>query len=70
MMLNADIGVAGDNDRNYGAEFRALYRINDLHNFWFGYRYLRIGNDSTEDDVTYRVDMEQRGLTFGWAFTF
>jgi hypothetical protein len=70
LMLNADLGVAGDNDRNYGAEFRALYRISDLHNFWFGYRYLDIGNDSTEDDITYKVDMIQQGLTLGWAFTF
>jgi hypothetical protein len=70
LMLNADLGVAGDNDRNYGAEFRALYRISDLNNFWFGYRYLDIGNDSTEGDITYEVDMIQHGLTLGWAFTF
>lgn len=70
LMLNVDVGVAGDNDRNYGGDFRALYRISDLHNFWFGYRYLNIGNDSTEDGVTYEVDMDQRGLTLGWAFTF
>ena len=70
LMLNADVGVAGDNDRNYGGDFRALYRINDLHNFWFGYRYLNIGNDSTEDGITYEVDMDQQGLTLGWAFTF
>jgi hypothetical protein len=70
LMLNADLGVAGDNDRNYSAEFRALYRISDLNNFWFGYRYLNIGNDSTEGDVTYEVDMIQQGLTLGWAFTF
>ena len=70
LMLNADFGVAGDNDRNYGAEFRALYRISDLNNFWFGYRYLDIGNDSTEGDITYEVDMIQHGLTLGWAFTF
>jgi hypothetical protein len=70
LMLNADLGVAGDNDRNYGAEFRALYRISDLNNFWFGYRYLDIGNDSTVGDITYKVDMIQQGLTLGWAFTF
>ena len=68
--LNADLGIAGDNDRNYSAEFRALYRISDLHNFWFGYRYLDIGNDTTEGDITYKVDMIQQGLTLGWAFTF
>jgi hypothetical protein len=70
LMLNADLGIAGDNDRNYSAEFRALYRISDLHNFWFGYRYLDIGNDTTEGDITYKVDMIQHGPTLGWAFTF
>jgi hypothetical protein len=70
LMLNADLGVVGDNDRNYGAEFRALYRISNLNNFWFGYRYLDIGNDSTEGGITYKVDMIQQGLTLGWAFTF
>ena len=39
--LNADVGIAGDNDRNQALEFWALYHINDLHNFWFGYRYLQ-----------------------------
>lgn len=70
LMLNADLGVAGDNDRNYGGEFRALYRISDLNNFWFGYRYLNIGNDDTQGDITYEVDMIQHGPTLGWAFTF
>jgi hypothetical protein len=70
LMLNSDLGIAGDNDRNFSTEFRALYRISDLHNFWFGYRYLDIGNDTTEGDITYKVDMIQHGLTLGWAFTF
>ena len=70
LMLNADLGVAGDNDRNEAVEFRALYRISDLNNFWFGYRYLNIGNDSEKDGIAYEVDMTQHGPTFGWAFTF
>ncbi len=70
LMLNTDVGVAGDNDRDISAEFRALYRISDLNNFWFGYRYLQIGNDSKQDTLTYKVDMIQSGPTFGWAFTF
>jgi hypothetical protein len=70
IMLNADVGVAGDNDRDFATEFRALYHINDLHNFWFGYRYLNIGNDTTTDGVEYQVDMTQVGPTIGWAFTF
>lgn len=70
LMLNADLGIAGDNDRDFSTDFRALYRISDLNNFWFGFRYLQIGNDSTEDGITYKVDMTQLGPTVGWAFTF
>jgi hypothetical protein len=70
LMLNSDLGIAGDNDRNFSAEFRALYRISDLHNVWFGLRYLNIGNDSTVDGETYSLDMTQVGPTVGWAFTF
>ena len=70
IMLNADIGVAGDNDRDFSTEFRALYHISDLNNFWFGLRYLNIGNDSVTDGVNYQVDMTQLGPTVGWAFTF
>lgn len=69
-MLNADIGVAGDNDRDFSTDFRALYRVSDLNNFWFGFRYLNIGSDSTVDGITYKVDMSQIGPTAGWAFTF
>lgn len=70
LMLNSDVGFSGDNDRNFSAEFRALYHVNDLHNFWFGYRYLQIGNDTVEDGVKYSVDMIQSGPTIGWAYTF
>jgi len=70
IMLNADIGVVGDNDRDYSVEFRALYRISSLNNFWFGIRYLNIGNDTEMDGIEYEVDMSQVGPTVGWAFTF
>ena len=70
LMLNADIGLFGDNDRDFSAEFRALYRISDLNNFWFGFRYLNIGNDSTASGHLVKVDMSQVGPTAGWAFTF
>jgi hypothetical protein len=70
LMLNADLGVAGDNDRDFSTEFRALYRLSDLNNLWFGYRYLQIGSDSRQDDITYKVDMAQQGPTLGWALTF
>jgi hypothetical protein len=69
-MLNSDLGIAGDNDRDFSADFRALYRVSDLNNFWFGFRYLQIGSDSTQDDIAYKVDMTQIGPTIGWAFTF
>jgi hypothetical protein len=70
VMLNADAGIAGDSDRNQSIEFRALYRLGKLNNFWFGYRFLNIGNDSFEDGIAYKVDMTQTGPTLGWAFTF
>ena len=70
IMLNADVGVIGDNDRDFSLEFRALYRISNLNNFWFGYRYLNIGSDTKTDGVKYSVDMSQLGPMAGWAFTF
>jgi hypothetical protein len=70
LMLNADVGIVGDNDRDFSAEFRALYRISKLNNFWFGYRYLLIGSDVTTDGVDYTMDMTEVGPTVGWAFTF
>ena len=70
IMLNADSSIAGDNDRDHGVELRALYRLSTLNNFWFGYRYLRIGNDYSGDSIDYKVDMIQTGPTLGWAFTF
>ncbi len=70
LMLNSDVGVAGTNDRDFSVEFRGMYRLGDLNNVWFGYRYLQIGNDSNEGGITYQVDMIQQGPTVGWAFTF
>lgn len=70
IMLNADVGLFGDNDRDFSTELRALYRISDLNNFWFGFRYLNIGNDSTASGHLVKVDMAQVGPTLGWAFTF
>jgi hypothetical protein len=70
IMLNSDVGVVGDNDRDFTVEFRALYRISSLNNFWFGFRYLNIGGDTEVDGIEYSVDMSQVGPTLGWAFTF
>ena len=69
-MLNAGSRVAGDNDRDRSIEIRGLYRLGTLNNFWFGYRYLKIGNDFPGDDIDYRPDMTQAGATLGWALTF
>jgi len=70
LMLNSDVGIAGDNDRDISTEFRAMYRLSDLNNFWFGYRYLQIGSDAKQGGIKYKVDMIQVGPTLGWAFTF
>lgn len=70
VMLNADAGIAGDNDRDQSVEVRGIYRLGTLNNFWFGYRYLRIGNDIPGDGTDYKLDMIQAGPTLGWAFTF
>jgi hypothetical protein len=70
IMLNSDVGIFGDNDRDFSTEFRALYRISELNNLWFGYRYLNIGNDVHSDGMDYKIDMSQTGPTLGWAFTF
>lgn len=70
LMLNSDLGIVGDNDRDFSIEFRAMYRLGELNNFWFGYRYLQIGSDTMQDDIKYKVDMTQSGPTLSWAFTF
>lgn len=70
IMLNSDVGVVGDNDRDFSIEFRALVRVSELNNFWFGFRYLNIGSDTHTDGVELKVDMTQLGPTVGWAFTF
>lgn len=70
LMINGDLGVIGDNDRNFSAEIRGLYRFGKLNNIWFGYRYLKIGNDTEEDGLSFRLDTTQSGPMLGWAFTF
>ncbi|MEH6548775.1 MAG: hypothetical protein V7744_02220 [Pseudomonadales bacterium] len=70
LMLNADTAVAGDNDRDYSLELRALYRISKLNNIWIGYRYLNIGQDVSSENIDYQLDFTEKGPTLGWAFTF
>ena len=69
---DADSGnpMVVEDDRDFSTEFRALYRISSLNNFWFGYRYMNIGSDTVTDGIEYKVDMSQVGPTVGWAFTF
>ena len=70
LIINGDVALFGDNDRNYSAEFRGIYRFGKLNNVWFGYRYLRISNDSDEGGLSYRLDTTEHGPMLGWAFTF
>ena len=70
LIINGDVALFGDNDRNFSAEFRGVYRFGKLNNIWFGYRYLRIGNDTEEDGLSYELDTTQHGPMLGWAFTF
>jgi hypothetical protein len=70
LIINGDVALFGDNDRNFSAEFRGVYRLGKLNNVWFGYRYLQIGNDSEEDGLSYQLDTIQHGPMVGWAFTF
>ena len=65
-----DTKIYGDNDRDRGFNVQAIYRFGGLHNVWFGYRYLEIGNDSVENGVKTTVDFIQHGPQVGWAFTF
>ncbi|WP_256717761.1 DUF1207 domain-containing protein [Shewanella sp. UCD-KL12] len=66
----ADTKIIGDNDRDFGFNAAAIYRFGELHNVWIGYRYLQIGNDSTEEGIDYEMDFIQKGPQLGWAFTF
>ncbi len=70
LIVNGDVALFGDNDRNYSAELRGIYRFGKLNNVWFGYRYLRIGNDTEEDGLSYQLNTTQHGPMLGWAFTF
>jgi hypothetical protein len=70
IMVNAEFSPVGDNDRDYSADLRALYRVNDGNSLWFGWRHLNIGDDTVVDGKEWKVDMRQSGPTIGWAFNF
>ena len=69
-LVNADVGLAGDNDRDYSIDARAIYRFSDLNNIWFGWRHLNVKSKSVTDDSKYTVDLTMTGPMLGWAFTF
>lgn len=66
LSLTVDSSIAGDNDVNRGINLAGMYRLSELNNIWFGYRYLNIQNDSG----TTQVDVTQQGPMIGWGFTF
>ncbi len=68
--ISADSKIVGDNDRNYGFNAVGLYRFGHLHNVWFGYRYLQIGNDTEQEGISSTMDFVQQGPMLGWAFSF
>jgi hypothetical protein len=66
LSLTVDTSIAGDNDVNRGLNLAGMYRLSNLNNIWFGYRYLNIQNDSG----TTQIDVTQQGPMIGWAFSF
>jgi hypothetical protein len=70
-VLQGDVGVACDNDRNQLLNAFLSYDFSSGHSLWFGYRYLQIRN-SFRDGSGGRVktDFTQQGPTLGWAWRF
>lgn len=66
LSLTVDTNIAGDNDVNRGINLAGTYKLSDLNNIWFGYRYLNLQNDSGPVDI----DVTQQGPMVGWAFSF
>lgn len=70
LTLAGDGNIAGDSDRNLLLEGRVGFRISDLNNVWFGYRYSQIKLTPDVDGPEVVTDFRQHGPTLGWAFTF
>lgn len=66
LSLTVDTNIAGDNDVNRGLNLAGIYRLSELNNIWFGYRYLNLKNESGPTTV----DVTQQGPMVGWAFSF
>ena len=65
-----DTKLFGQSDRNNGFNISVMYRLNEVHNIWIGYRYLHIGNDIEKEEVVQKTDFKEYGPQFGWAFRF
>ncbi|MGF1754321.1 hypothetical protein L4C33_12055 [Vibrio makurazakiensis] len=66
----ADFNLAGDNDVNRGFNLMGIYRFNDAHNLWFGYRYLNIANSLESGDSIIKIDLKEKGPQIGYAYSF
>ncbi len=69
-VIQIDTALAGDNDTDRQLNAFFSYRINHLHNVWFGYRYLEIGSEEGSGNARVETSFKQQGPTLGWAFTF
>ncbi|NIQ11046.1 MAG: hypothetical protein GWO23_15870 [Gammaproteobacteria bacterium] len=67
---SVDIGLAGDNDRDFNGQAFAIYRLDRLNNVWMGYRHLKISNDAEIDGWDSTITFTESGPALGWAFTF
>jgi len=68
--LEIDSAISGDNDTDRQLNALVNYKISELHNVWFGYRYLELEYEAREDGSTIKNNFTQQGPTLGWAFTF
>ncbi len=67
---SVDMGIAGDNDRDFNGQAFAIFRIDMLNNVWLGYRYLKVSNAAKIDGRDSTITFMESGPAVGWAFTF
>lgn len=68
--LAVDTNFYGDNDKNQNISLSGVYRFNDKHNLWFGYRYLKIVNKITGGGYDIEIDLVEKGPQLGYAYAF
>ena len=68
--LQMDMGLDGDNETNNFVNAFLSYEFSHGHALWFGYRYLKIGNDERENGSRTKSEFVQKGPTLGWAWNF